>query len=44
MRGDLYMKKYCVYMHINKINNKRYIGITFREPEQRLQKGYGYHR
>ena len=38
------MKKYCVYMHINKINNKRYVGITFREPEQRWQKGYGYHR
>ena len=28
-------KKYCVYMHINKINNKFYVGITGRKVEQR---------
>lgn len=27
--------KYCVYMHINKINNKFYVGITSRKAEQR---------
>lgn len=37
-------KKYCVYMHINKINNKKYIGITFRKPEQRWLNGLGYKR
>ena len=37
-------KKYCVYMHKNKINNKVYIGITFRKPEDRWQKGQGYHK
>lgn len=37
-------KKYCVYMHKNKINNKVYIGITFRKPEDRWQKGWGYHK
>lgn len=38
------IKKYCVYLHINKINNKKYVGITFRKPEDKWQKGYGYHR
>lgn len=33
---------YCVYMHINKINKKRYIGLTSQAPEQRWKKGEGY--
>lgn len=28
-------RKYCIYMHINKINNKFYIGMTGRKVEQR---------
>lgn len=31
-------RKWCVYMHINKINNKMYIGITSRNPEERWGK------
>jgi group I intron endonuclease len=27
--------KWCVYMHTNKINNKVYVGITSRNPEER---------
>lgn len=37
-------KKYCVYLHKNKINNKTYIGITFRKPKDRWLNGNGYKR
>jgi predicted GIY-YIG superfamily endonuclease len=33
---------YCVYMHTNKTNGKRYFGITRQVPKRRWQKGKGY--
>ena len=35
-------QKWCVYMHINKINGKRYVGITKQKLRRRFQNGYGY--
>lgn len=35
-------QKYCVYMHINKINKKKYIGITCKNPKIRWNNGKGY--
>lgn len=35
-------KKYCVYMHRNKINNKVYIGQTGTAVKDRWQNGKGY--
>ena len=34
--------KFKVYAHINKLNNKVYIGITSQNPEKRWMKGNGY--
>lgn len=39
---NIIMKEYCVYCHTNKINGKRYVGITSQKPEQRWRNGNGY--
>lgn len=38
------MRKYSVYIHINRINRKKYIGISRNKPEYRWRKGEGYKR
>jgi group I intron endonuclease len=35
-------KNYCVYCHINKVNGKKYIGITGSSLEERANNGRGY--
>lgn len=35
---------FCVYMHINRANGKRYVGITAQNPINRWQNGLGYRR
>lgn len=41
-KNDINIKKWFVYMHVNKINSKVYVGITSKKPEERWQKGQGY--
>lgn len=35
-------RRWCVYMHTNKINNKVYVGITSGDPQNRWRNGNGY--
>lgn len=36
------MENYSVYIHINKLNNKKYVGITSMNPAIRWKNGNGY--
>lgn len=36
------LKTWCVYCHTNKVNGKKYIGITGQEPTRRWQNGNHY--
>ncbi len=35
-------KTFYVYVHTNKVNGKRYVGVTSQEPEKRWNEGRGY--
>jgi group I intron endonuclease len=37
-------RRYCLYCHTNKINGKKYFGITCQKPERRWQNGHAYTR
>jgi len=39
---EIYNGNYCVYIHTNKINGKKYVGQTCRKPEYRWNSGKGY--
>ena len=39
---EIYNGNYCVYVHINKINGKMYVGQTRRNPKYRWRNGKGY--
>lgn len=39
---EIYNGLYCVYCHINKVNNKKYFGITKTDVNKRWHNGAGY--
>lgn len=41
-RPKQYETNWCVYMHENRVNGKKYIGITSQKPTKRWQNGAGY--
>lgn len=36
------MKRYCLYIHTNLVNGKKYVGITSQKVEKRWENGHGY--
>lgn len=41
---EIYNGKYCVYVHTNKTNGKKYVGQTCQKPKRRWDNGNGYRR
>lgn len=41
-RPKQYETNWCVYMHENRVNGKKYIGITSQKPTKRWKNGGGY--
>ena len=39
-----YPKIYSVYMHVNKANDKKYVGMTGMPVEKRWKNGKGYNK
>ena len=38
----MWKNNWCVYMHENRVNGKKYIGITGQHPDKRWKNGLGY--